>query len=213
LATLTFAGATDLGTAPADADEFLINDGGTNKKVNWSDLKSGISGNDLLQTITISNDATVDITSNITTTYDLYKIELINIVPATDATTLYARVSTSASFNSGATDYSWDLEQNDSAGAWNNTDNDGDTEIPLGLASMGSTGGESLCGNLFLFNPASATYHTLLQGKVVSYNAESQLERGTVDGAFRTAEANDGIQFLASSGNLTSGTIRIYGVK
>ena len=72
------SGTTALAETPADTDELLVSDGGTLKRVDFSHLKSDPT-HVLLSTNTISSAvSSVDITSNIDSTYKTYMFDLIN---------------------------------------------------------------------------------------------------------------------------------------
>ena len=79
--------------------------------------------------------------------------------------------------------------------------------------SHGNGSDESSSGELFLFNPSSTTFvkHFIARGNVYHYNNRSQ--DNFVAGYFNTTSAIDAIKFQQSSGNIDSGTIKLYGIK
>ena len=69
------SGQTALAEAPADTDEFLVSDGGTIKRIDYSHIKGGGAYTKLLTTTISSNTTNVDFNSTyITSTYTDYMI-------------------------------------------------------------------------------------------------------------------------------------------
>ena len=86
----------------------LTADSAQTNGVKWAELS--VQGSwDQISSTAISSDATVDITSGLSSTYDEYRIVFESILPATDGAELRMRVSTDAgsTFKTGASDYSW----------------------------------------------------------------------------------------------------------
>lgn len=165
----------------------------------------------LLEQHTASNSASLDFTTAISTTYDEYLIELLNIVPATDGTVLWMRMSTDggSTYNSGA-NYSyeqwlWRAAATSAAG------NTGQTKIICTIALDGSTSWGAV-GRLALFSPGHTTCFKQVQGKLSYFENGNFRISNELHGAFESATAVNAFQFLFSSGNIASGTIRVYGV-
>ena len=171
----------------------------------------------LLQTQTASSSASISFTSNIDSTYPIYVFKFFNIHPASTAyfqfnlssdggsnynvtktTTLFqayhdeADSSTSLGYNTGQ-----DLAQSTSSQYLN--------EVTTSNDDSGS-------GSLILFNPSSTTFvkHFIADNNGV-YSGYSN--RRLVAGYANTTSAIDAIQFTMSSGNIDSGTIKLYGIK
>jgi hypothetical protein len=169
-----------------------------------------------LATATASSSTSIDFTSFINSDFTNYKFELSNIVPATDATTLYCRLSTNAgsSWLSGASDYAWCFSHND--GGTSNVGNDAaDSEIELNpsVSTLGTGTGENYNGEMILYNPANATVYKTIRMNAAIYSSVVPAS-GIIDvvGHYIGATtAINGVRFLMSSGNIASGTIRMYG--
>jgi len=70
-----------------------------------------------------------------------------------------------------------------------------------------------MCGKLFLFNPSSTTFLKHFFGRF-SGTSSGNFERDDFPaGYFNTTSAIDEISFKFSSGNIDSGTIKLYGIK
>jgi hypothetical protein len=150
-------------------------------------------------------------------TYPIYKFEFINIHPSavvvfqfngtTDGTN-YNVTKTSTQFtskhgedgSSGALGYqtAGDLAQS--------------TDFQRLSAGIDTANEASGSGNMFLFNPSSTTFAKHFIARMQVDNQAMSQEAYTA-GYFNTTSAITGIQFKFSSGNIDSGTIKLYGIK
>lgn len=188
----------------------------------WKDL-SGVGGTGslvLLATATASASATIDFDAGLDwTTYDKYIFEVIAAIPATDDSELWLRTSTDngTSYDSGASNYHYGWVQT----ASNSTTlivgtSIGDTAIKIGQtaagAGFGNAAGESLNGIIILHKPSDMGLNSQLKYTLNMIRANSSI--GHIDGAGsrKSAADVDGFRFLMSTGNITSGTFKMYGV-
>ena len=79
--------------------------------------------------------------------------------------------------------------------------------------NMGNENDESLSGELYLFNPSSTTFVKHFIADLNNYNQDNFTVRHFSAGYCNTTSAIDGIQFNCSSGNIDSGTFKLYGIK
>ena len=189
----------------------VLTSGGVGATPTWGAAAS--AGLVFLSETTISNDATVDITSGIDSTYDNYVIELINIVPATTNQQIYLRVTDDggSTFKAGATDYEFHYNaSNSAAGTYSGGNSTGAAQIAMGNVI---TNGGSASGNITikLYNPASSALQTCVGGTGVTIQTTSPALCNFA-GTYTATAAINGVRFLMASGNLTSGTIRLYGI-
>lgn len=153
-----------------------------------------------------------------TTDYDFWEFHLIGIVPANDAVVLHARISTSATFNSGASDYKWAHSGRVISDA-RTGDSSGDAEIVLtenttATYKVGSdTGEHGISGVVRVYNLESSSKKTLVTAELVYIDASGNPAKFSTGGVYDTAEANDGVQFIFDGGNVESGTIVAVGYK
>ena len=154
-------------------------------------------------------------------TYPIYKFEFINMHPSvngvlafqfnlsTDGGSNYNVTKTSTLFNTyhdeGGTasglgyDSSYDLAQ--STGFQNISQ------------SVGGENDESTSGELYLFNPSSTTFVKHFMSRTATYNSANFFNDRFCAGYGNTTSAVDGIKFQMASGNIDSGTIKLYGIK
>ena len=81
-------------------------------------------------------------------------------------------------------------------------------------AQIGTDNDESMSGEMWLFNPSSTTFVKHFFGTNVHPTNDSDvyMEQNFVAGYFNTTAAITAIQFKMGSGNIDSGTIKLYGL-
>ena len=81
------------------------------------------------------------------------------------------------------------------------------------MEGIGNGADESAAGTLTLFNPSSTTYvkHFIARGSL--YYDGNYIFDAHIAGYANTTSAVDAIKFVMSSGNIDSGTIKLYGIK
>lgn len=178
---------------------------------------TGTSGLVLLATATASNSATIDFTTGIDATYEEYEIHCINVVAVTNAVTLYLRVSTDggATFKSGVSDYTR-LSLGNSTSATGASGNGSTASSFIRFASSsGISNGVNKQQNLIIkaFNPANASLSTTFIGNNVEDNQSGSFVQNQHAGKYNTAGITDAFRILLSSGNISSGEFKLYGVK
>lgn len=167
-----------------------------------------------LATATASNSATIDFTSSIDSAYDEYKLHIINAVPATDSVLLYLRTSTDggSTFDNGAGEYRWtrtDMHSNTSTVGGSNSNSDTEIEI---IKALGSAAGEGFNAIITLFKP-SGTRFTQFGFSSYGIDASGRPSFSVGVGARQSAADVDAVRFFMSSGNITSGEFKLYGVE
>ena len=178
----------------------------------------------LIKTITASSDSTisfVDGSSDVVldSTYPIYLFKFINIHPATD------NVRFTVGFRDGDTNYdavktttfyrAYHDEADTSTGLEYRTGDDlaQSTDFQRLAGGVGNANDESCSGYLHLFNPSSTTFvkHFMARTQLIEQSGFSV--DNYVAGYCNTTTAIDAVQFKMSSGNIDSGTIKLYGIK
>ena len=188
---------------------------------NITALPSGVSAKSmiLLTTETASSSATISFTSGIDSTYDEYVFKFINVQPATDGKKF------SVGFRDGSTNYDatktttyfYAYHSEDDTGAVG-LGYEGANDLaqstgfqPLSNAT-GSDSDEGVSGELRLYSPSSTTYVKHFMARVNSYGNYPINVDSHIAGYCNVTAAIDGVQFKYDSGNIASGTIKLYGV-
>ena len=146
----------------------------------------------------------------------MVKIEYI--LPAADDTMLYLLVSDDAgvSFEADAGDYKWGANLIAVGAGAAVVGSASATQIVLtsdiSAGKIGTTAGENgYCGEIYFSSPDIATRHQF-QFTASYMDASARLATITGAGIETGGLAIDGLRFIMSSGNIASGTIRLYGV-
>jgi len=171
-----------------------------------------------LTSATASSSATLDFTTNLTSTYDAYLFVLAGLIPQTNAQDLWIRISTDGggTWKSGGTDYRYmSLLLGYATGGTNSL---AAAQLQVNATGAGTTNisnaaGNTINGCIYLFNPAVATFPAFSMNLCFVDSAAGYEVTSVGSGAYNTAAAINGVRFLMSSGNITSGVIRLYGIK
>ena len=186
-------------------------------------LTSGLTGSmTLLSTITASSSSTVNFTSGIDSTYKEYIFKFINMHPSVDnhIFEFQGNASGGSGFNETITSTSFRAYHNESgsSSALEYTVNDDlaqGTDYQHLANGVSNDNDGSLSGELRLFDPSSTTFVKHFMATVNFYEAAGT--RMSVNhftaGYFNTTSAIDEISFRMASGNIDSGTFKLYGIK
>jgi hypothetical protein len=174
----------------------------------------------LISEQTASGSASISFTSGIDSTYPIYKFEFINIHPATDSANF------EVNFRDGGTNY--DAVKTTTAFFAFHQASNGSTNLTYATASdlaqgtgffkimttMGNDNQGSGVGSLHLFNPSSTTFvkHFMSDCNNWHSNDSNATVNWRTAGYCNTTTAIDGVQFKMDSGNIDSGTIKLYGI-
>ena len=205
-------GQTALAASPADTDEFLINDGGTLKRLDASYVGGGAWTHIVTKTASSSaNIAFVDGAASVTfdSTYKMYCIIGQSIVSASNNVELNLYTS-----NDGGSNYETSYDENDTRGISSGTSIhiSNSTSVIGHVGSFGNASGKNASIIVWCPSPSeSGTFHTIYGDSVVN-DDQGYVRRGMFAGMHETAEAYDAIKFEMSSGNIASGTFSLYGL-
>ena len=172
-----------------------------------------------LTTVTASSSATLDFTSSIDSTYNIYKFRFVDLHPGTDGSIFrfQANAAGGSGFNETitSTDFeSFHNEGDDTTGLsyQSNQDQAQGTSFQTLTNSCGADADQCISGELFLFDPSSTTFVKHFLCRTQSANDANYSFDVFVAGYFNTTTAIDEVQFKMSSGNIDSGTIEMYGI-
>jgi hypothetical protein len=166
---------------------------------------SAKNGWTLLNTLTASSSSSLSDTTSFTSTYTEYEIVFKNVVAATASVTGQLAVHSGGSFQtSGYLTSSFGVATGPTAFF-----DGGTTFIALSHAASTSSGGSGLNGKLQVSSPSATSIHGWTG--LMTYPISGGSGTIVVGGFWNTAAAIDGFSFNFSSGNITSGTIEVYG--
>ncbi len=179
----------------------------------------------LLSTQTASASATISFTSGIDSTYDSYVFKFINIHPASDDQTFTLNFSVDSGSNYNVTKTTsafraYNTEQDNESGLGYLTGADmaqgtGFVEL-IEDTTISNENDFSLNGYLCLYNPSSTTFVKHYMSVINSIKQDATKDYALNNyfaGYANTTSAINGVSFKMASGNIDSGTIKMYGVK
>ena len=169
---------------------------------------------------TASSSASISFTSGIDSTYPIYKFEFINMHPqtndihfsinfSTDGGSNYNVTKTTTYFRARHKENDTTAELGYSAG-FDVAQSTGDATI---FDSVANDNDGSWSGELKLFNPSSTTFVKHFISRIQGMSASPLSNDVYSAGYGNTTSAIDGVRFKLSSGNIDSGTIKLYGIK
>jgi hypothetical protein len=185
---------------------------------------AAVAGWRLLASKTASSSATIDFTASdfdfSAGTYDEYMVEFSQVKPATDDVYLFLRIGTGAGPTYQVAGYQWaSRAQGISSGVDHGSTTDSQTtaivmtRMTTATTMVGNDTGEHVSGTVEFANP-EATDQPIFSFRTRYLSAATGALWG-VTGAGRYASngAITAIRFVFLSGNIASGTFRLYGLK
>jgi hypothetical protein len=188
----------------------------------WANLISagggGDSGRTLIESQTASTSATLDFTTSIDGTYDFYEFEIVDIWgDTTGGVALHLRTSTDGGSSWDASSGAYQYTRRCETGGGVFVENGGGTTATevrtTQSADFADTTDIGLFGTVTMFGHADATADTGFHGRITYMdNTGTYHEICDFSGTRESAADVDGVRFLMSSGNIQSGTIRLWGI-
>ena len=184
-------------------------------------LPSGVSGSSLvlISEQTASSSANISFTSGIDSTYKEYVFKFIDIHPATDAQAFIFNLSADGGSNYNVTKtttyflaYHNEGGSSTTLGYTSSADLAQSTGEKYLFRDIGNDNDQSGSGTLHLFNPSSTTFVKHFIGNFQSYKSDDYTHQNFPAGYGNTTSAVNAIRFKFASGNIDSGTIKMYGV-
>jgi len=178
-----------------------------------------------IKTLTASSSATLSFVHGtdgvvLDSTYPIYVFKFINCHPATNNASFTFNMSVDSGSNYNVTKtttfiQAWHSEDDSSTTLQYSTGNDlaQSTAFQILGYGIGNGNDESISGDLHLFNPSSTTFVKHFTSKNNNYYEGNYSINPYVAGYGNTTSAVNAIQFKMSSGNIDSGTIKLYGIK
>ena len=178
----------------------------------------------LIKSITASSDSTINFVDGssdvvLDSTYPIYLFKIINMHPATDnhIFEFQGNASGGSGYNETITSTVFRAYQTTGGSTsfqYVTTEDLAQSTDHQHLANgVGNANDECLSGELYLFNPSSTTFVKHFIGRTQFTEADKGSFEHHIAGYFNTTSAIDEIQFRMASGNIDSGTFKLYGIK
>ena len=179
---------------------------------NIRDFLVSVYGIVLLEQHTASSSSELDFTNWYSSDYDEYIIEIVNLIPATSAQDLLIQCSTNGGTSYDATNGNYDWSKNIAGSSTNfqaYTNSASDTVIRL--ANVGNTNPTHIQYRLYC--PANTTTYKGFVGSGIFAGGDGNFYYTNSMGRYKGTSAINAFRILMSSGNITSGTVRVYGIR
>lgn len=180
--------------------------------VHATNNSSGI-GAEIISSGTVSAAATLDIT-DLSSTYREYIFVFDNLAPATDIVGFQMRTDANngASFESGASDYSYNYLTNTTGNAHSGANSQAASAIQM-LDGLGNAVNETCSGEIRIINPMDSGVWTHVLWSVCLVSDTTQMFPYRGAGLREAAQADNAIRFMFSSGNIASMNWTLYGMR
>ena len=178
-----------------------------------------------IKTLTASSSSTLSFVDGsdgvvLDSTYPIYQFEFISIHPSSDGAEFTFQTSTNGGSSYGITLTSTFFraihdEANTTTSLIYSTSFHlaQSTSFQTLSPNIGSGSDENASGTLSLFNPSSTTFVKHWICRSSPYDLNNYAVDANFAGYFNTTSAINAVQFKMSSGNIDSGTIKLYGIK
>ena len=197
------------------------------KAIQWNSAADGFEVGTLggsmvlLTTATASGSANLTFDSSIDSTFDSYVFKFINIHPSASASfTVNFRDGSTAYDATKTTAYFRAYHQENAGGGVLAYDASFDHANQTGFQdltadSVIADNDSGISGTLQLFGPSSTTFVKHFMANINSIKAGSspEMKNSFSSGYCNVTAAIDAVQFKMGSGNMDSGTIKLYGIK
>jgi hypothetical protein len=217
--TNNLPGAANITTAAGD--RAIYESDGTNvycvsyNKASGTAVVGGSSALTLLSTVTASSSATVDVETTFSSTYTQYMLVINNLnTQAAGNVELYFQMKIGGSYITTST-YQAAVDKS----AANSTaysaiaQNDGSLSYVNMMGTVASsTAGTSSSFVMYIHGPSNTTLNKYVEWTGHYVDSSEVLRRSYGAGGNSGTAALTGIRFYLSSGNITSGTFRLYGL-
>ena len=196
-----------------------------NKTVVFNSNNNGIEAGDvggsmvLISTSTASSSSTIDFTSGIDSTYKEYIFKFFDIHPATNDQSFAFQVDTgtNTSYNQTITSTFFNAQHDESD---SNTyfmyrttgDQAQGTSFQRLTEGTGNDNDQSCSGTLQLFDPSNTTFVKHFIANTHNAHQGDYAMNNFIAGYVNTTTALTRVRFKFESGNIDSGTIKMYGV-
>ena len=171
----------------------------------------------LLEKFTASGHANKDFDLSSYKTYNEYKFVFNNVLPSSNGQDFEGFLGTSgSSFSSGTDDYRVAIARwyfGGSGNALTRVDNSMHNKFLNASSVNASTNYAGVSGSMSLYHPLSASRFTGVNLHYSSWTSNDYIYHYSGGGWIRAAAINTHVRFQYGSGNITLGSIMMYGVK
>ena len=163
----------------------------------------------LIDSDTASSSSSIALTG-VDSTYNVYLVTWNNLTPSNDSVYTSLRFTVSGTGDSDSNyDYAMMRFQADSTPFY--TDGSADASS-ITMSDVGTATGEVSSGILYLFQFSNASEYSFITYETVARDSSGNLRGRAGSGVLTETQANDGVEFIISGGNIASGEFKLYGL-
>lgn len=162
-----------------------------------------------------ASSAQLDFTSQIDATFDEYVFKISGLRPANDGANLFFRgsIDGGSSFLAG-TNYDYGINRVNSAGVNTPSGSGAAPELFLsGGSGVNNASTYFLSGEVKLWLPSSTVFRKMAFWELAFTDSTDAFQRVVGGGVVKTTSAVNAVRFVMSAGNITEGTVAMYGVR
>jgi hypothetical protein len=201
-------GSTYASTAAGTSGQFLQSNGAS--APTWITPSSGAMV--FLSSVIASASATVDVENTFSSTYDVYELVASGVVPANDGEQFRMTMKIGGTYVGGSSYRYVRTSSLSTSSSYVGGNNNGDGAIILGI-NVQNGASVPINFRLRIYNPSSTTLQKAVTWE--GYYQDTLTPAVTMSfgsGSNNGTDALTGIRFVMGSGNITSGTFRLYGI-
>ncbi len=174
----------------------------------------------LLSETTASSDSTISFTSGIDSTYKEYIFKFINCHPSANGPNFNVNFSIDGGSNYNVTKTTWFFHsRHDEDGSDGQVVYDTGGDLAQGTGNQyisrgigNSSADECLSGEFVIYNPSDTTFIKHFVGVSNSMEVNASSQAAYFGGYCNTTSAVNAVRFAFNTGNIDTGTIKLYGV-
>ena len=163
-----------------------------------------------LEEVTVSSAVASVTLTGIDSTYDVYMVRYNNWNAVNDNVTGYMRLTASGTANT-TSNYDFAAKNLDATATFGNAT--ATNQDKFDIVNSGTGTGEIANSIIYLYNFNNASEYSFMTIESTLRNSSAKLKGHQGGGVLTVTEANDGVEFFFSSGNISSGSFVLYGLK
>lgn len=167
----------------------------------------------LLASATANNSASISFTTNIDGTYDVYEIELVNITPVSDGAQLNMTASSDGGSTYGTSYARGEIQATvDASFAITGAGAQSTTEMRIAY-NIGSAAAECICSTIKFWSPSGTAKQKLFYSTCLTLDTSTNVQLDNNFWTVKSTAAINAIKFAMDSGNISTGSAYLYGIK
>jgi len=178
----------------------------------WATPVGGGGALTFINSATASGSATLDFAACFSATYNNYLVLFMNVVPATDGTTLGVQLGTGAGPTWISANYLWNSHNTSNVSTNSSSDSVINVIGSNATYAVNNGAGGGVNGSLWVSGANGTSKIVYTTSNVSFLITGGALPVGSFNVGYQAAALFTSLRFLFSSGNIATGTIAIYGV-